>query len=193
VTTWHWVRHGPTHEKSFVGWRDVPADLSDTGLIQRVRSHLPSKALVVSSDLIRCVDTANAITGSDHKRLPHTPSIREFDFGDWDGLGFEAVSTRDPDLSRAYWEAPGKVRAPNGESWNDAAKRINHFVDNMNIAHPSAHIIAVAHFGAILTQVQRAGGITAYEACAHKIDNLSITRLHHSKKIWTVQSINHVP
>ena len=36
MTTWHWVRHGPTHQKSFVGWRDVPADLSDHAQIERL-------------------------------------------------------------------------------------------------------------------------------------------------------------
>ena len=34
-----WVRHGPTHEKAFCGWRDVPADLSDhaSGIVGVVR------------------------------------------------------------------------------------------------------------------------------------------------------------
>ncbi|MDG1167584.1 MAG: histidine phosphatase family protein, partial [Sulfitobacter sp.] len=58
MTVWHWVRHGPTHEKTFVGWRDVPADLSDRALIGRLNSYLPSEAVVVSSDLIRSVTTA---------------------------------------------------------------------------------------------------------------------------------------
>ena len=61
MTTWHWVRHGPTHEKTFVGWRDVPADLSDHAQIARLDAHLPKEALMVSSDLIRCVATADAI------------------------------------------------------------------------------------------------------------------------------------
>ncbi len=71
MTTWHWVRHGPTHEKTFVGWRDVPADLSDTAFIDRVRAHLPAEALVVSSDLIRSVHTADALASPSHIRLPH--------------------------------------------------------------------------------------------------------------------------
>ena len=33
MTVWHWVRHAPTHETAFVGWRDVPADLSDRARI----------------------------------------------------------------------------------------------------------------------------------------------------------------
>ena len=70
ATTWHWVRHGPTHQKIFVGWRDVAADLSAVDQIARLAAHLPKDAVVVSSDLIRCVTTADAIAGT-RTRLPH--------------------------------------------------------------------------------------------------------------------------
>ena len=194
MTTWHWVRHGPTHEKSFVGWRDVPADLSDTALINRVRDHLPKEALILSSDLIRSVHTADALALDGHRRLPHEPDLREMDFGIWDGMRFDAVAARDPQLSRDFWERPGDVQAPEGESWNQTMARVNAAVDRLNGAHAGAHIIAVAHFGVILTQVQRALGVSAYAAMAHKIDNISVTTLkHHSGEHWQVERINHLP
>ncbi len=40
-------------------------------------------------------------------------------------------------------------------------------------------LIVVAHFGVILTQVQRALGIPTTEAFAHKIDRLSVTCIAH--------------
>ena len=192
MTTWWWVRHGPTHEKSFVGWRDVPADLSDTAQIARLNEHLPDDALLVSSDLSRSIITADAIAGN-RTRLPHAQPLREFNFGDWDGLTFDQVTARDPALSRAYWETPGDVAPPNGESWNMAASRISPFVDEMSRKHQGHHIIAVAHFGVILTQVQRALGVSAYQAVSHKIDNLSVTRLHWDGKKWQADAINHIP
>lgn len=194
MTTWHWVRHGPTHEKSFVGWRDVPADLSDTALIERVRNHLPDEALLVSSDLIRSVHTADVLHLPAHTRLPHESDLREIDFGVWDGMRFDAVAARDPKLSRAFWEKPGEISAPEGESWNQTGSRVDAVVDRLNVTHPNGHIIAVAHFGVILTQVQRALGVTAYEAMSHKIDNISVTTLHHrGGDDWTVERINHLP
>ncbi len=193
MTTWHWVRHGPTHEKAFVGWRDVPADLSDAPLIARLNACLPQKALMVSSDLIRCTATADVLSTASRTRLPHERDLREFDFGIWDGMRFDDVAARDPDLSRTYWEKPGDVCAPEGESWNMAATRIETAVTRLNAAHPAAHIIAVAHFGAILTQVQRALGVTAHQALSHKIDNLSVTTLTHKAGIWSVETINHLP
>lgn len=189
MTIWHWVRHGPTHEKTFVGWRDVPADLTNTAQIKRLQDHLPNDALIVSSDLIRCTATADALEQS-RRRLPHHPDLRELHFGIWDGMHFKDVAARDPELSRAYWETPGDIVAPEGESWNQTAARVNNVVDGMNADHPGAHIIAVAHFGVILTQVQRALGVTAHAAMTHKIDNLSVTTLIHDVDTWQVKSIN---
>jgi len=193
MTTWSWVRHGPTHEKNFVGWRDVPADLSDTAQIGRLNKLLPPKAVVVSSDLIRARSTADCLHQKGRKRLPNTSEIREFNFGDWDGLGFQEVTDMDEVHARAYWEQPGDIRPPNGESWNDVAQRILPFVDRMNAEHPDSHIIAVAHIGVIMTQIQRAANCTAYQAMGHKIDNLSITTLSHTKGHWQVHGINQVP
>lgn len=193
MTVWHWVRHGPTHEKTFVGWRDVPADLSDTAQIARLHDHLPKTALLISSDLIRAHATADAIAHPDRRRLPSEPDLRELHFGVWDGMRFSDVAARDPDLSRAYWETPGDVAPPDGESWNQAAARVNAVVDRLNNTQPEAHIIAVAHIGVILTQVQRALGVTAHQALSHTIDNLSVTQLHHDAGQWSAVHINHCP
>ena len=63
ITRFHLVRHGPTHAKSMVGWSDLPADLSDTAALARLEAALPREAVVISSDLIRAVATADAIQG----------------------------------------------------------------------------------------------------------------------------------
>lgn len=191
MTNVYWVRHGPTHEKTFVGQRDVPADLSDTDQIARVSAALPRRALVVSSDLIRSIDTATALQG-DRTRLPHRAGLREFDFGAWDGLHFSEVADRWPDLSRAYWERPGDIAPPDGESWNSAAARVTSDITGLITANPRRDIIAVAHFGAILTQVALAGGITPYQALSHRIDNFSITEIQ-MRPTLGVARINHLP
>lgn len=191
MTVWHWVRHGPTHEKAFVGWRDVAADLSDRAAIARLDAYLPKRALLVSSDLIRAVATADVL-GAGRDRLPHAPAIREFNFGTWDGLRFDAIAAAHPELSRRYWEEPGDVAPPGGESWNDVAIRVGDFVDRMNAGHPEADVIAVAHIGVIMTQIQRASGSTASAAMGHEIGNLSVTRLIHGDG-WRVEAIDHRP
>lgn len=191
MTRWWWVRHGPTHQRSFTGWRDVEADLSDTAQLARLRDLLPNAGVMISSDLRRAVDTANTLCGG-HTRVPHAPDLREFNFGVWDGLHFSEVSEMYPELSRQYWESPGDVAPPEGESWNSAAARAKTVVDRLN-REGHDDIIAVAHFGIILTQLQRASGKTAYQVLAQEIDPLSVTQLIHQDGQWSVGMVNHLP
>ena len=185
----YWVRHGPTHEKCFTGHRDVPADLSDAKAVARLAAYLPDEATVVASDLVRASATADAIAGA-RLRLSDARALREFDFGDWDGLHWTEVSRRWPELCRSYWEAPGDLSPPNGESWNAAAARVSGAIDLVLSTH-GGPIVAVAHMGVILTQVQRGLGVTAVEAMGHRIEPLSVTLVDYNA--GAVPLINHMP
>ncbi len=186
---WWWVRHGPTHAKTMVGWTDLPADLSDTLAIQKLADFLPD-APIISSDLSRAVDTATAIQG-DRSRLPHSKELREINFGAWENRSFADVEAQDAALIRAYWEQPGDVAPPDGESWNAVETRIHQFVDTYPL--DTENIIVVAHMGVILTQVRRALQISAYEAFSHKINNLSVTCTEFRDDAWRANMINHHP
>lgn len=190
MSRFFWVRHGPTHAKTMVGWSDLPADLSDTATIARLSAHLPRDALVISSDLVRASATADAIAAG-RPRLPHDPDLREIHFGDWEMQVFDTLP--DQDHVRAFWDQPGDVRPPGGESWHEVAARVDRGVARLMAAHPGRDIIAVAHFGVILTQVQHALQVGAYEAFSHKIDNLSVTDLHWDGNAWRAGTINHIP
>ncbi len=189
MTRLWFVRHGPTHAKGMIGWTDLPADLSDHAAINRLTLHLPD-APVVSSDLIRAVATADALADG-RPRLPHDPTLRELHFGDWETKAFAVVEAEDPHTIRAYWETPGDVAPPGGESWNAAAARVSGAIDGY-LAQGLPDLIVVAHMGAILTQVQRALGITGYQAFGHRIDNLSVTDMAWDGT-WAVGRINHKP
>lgn len=183
------VRHGPTHAKSMVGWSDIPADLSDRAALARLRAHLPD-APVVSSDLQRAVATADTLAPT--VRLPHDPNLREINFGAWELKTFAEVEADDPQTIRAYWENPGEVAPPEGESWNAVRRRVDAAIDRY-LLQGHADLIVVAHFGVILTQVQRALDIEAYAAFGHRIENLSVTTLAHDQGNWRTDYINHNP
>ncbi|MEM8978792.1 MAG: histidine phosphatase family protein [Pseudomonadota bacterium] len=181
------VRHGPTHAKSMIGWTDLPADLSDTAQIDRLKSYLPD-APVISSDLTRAVTTADALQGT-RIRLPHNARLREIHFGAWEGLTFKEANDRDPEALSDFWERPGPSRAPGGESWNALQSRVDAAVTELIAEH--SELIIVAHFGAILTQIQRAVGLSPEAVFAHKIDNFSVT--HVDLDAGRALAINHLP
>ncbi|WP_171229752.1 histidine phosphatase family protein [Ruegeria sp. HKCCA4008] len=192
MTRLHLVRHGPTHAKTMVGWSDLPADLSDTAALKRLNDHLPPEALVISSDLSRAVETATAIQGQ-RQRLPHDPGLREIHFGHWELRGFAEIEAEDQELAFAYWDNPGDVRPPQGESWNDVRNRVDAAIDTLVSAHSGGDLVIVAHFGVILTQVQRALDLDGQQTFSHRIDNLSVTDILIDADRWSVGTINHLP
>ncbi len=192
MTRFWWVRHGPTHINGFVGWTDAPADLSDTAALARLQAHLPPKAIVVSSDLQRAAKTADAICGT-RKRLSDDPALREMNFGDWEMKNFQQVTDQNPKLARAFWENPGDHTPPNGESWWQTANRVQTAVARLIAEYPDQDIIAVAHVGVILTQLQQASAMPPAAAMSFVIDNLSVTRLDYLAPEWRVAGVNHKP
>jgi broad specificity phosphatase PhoE len=187
MTRFWLVRHGPTHAKAMIGWTDLPADLSDTAALARLNAHLPPAAPVLSSDLSRAIATADAL--HPRPRLPHDPALREIHFGTWERRSFAEVEAEDPTLIRAFWDQPGDIRPPGGESWNDLTARTWAALDRLQGTAPD--IIIVAHFGPILAALQRASGLTALQAFAHRIDNLSVTSLTLDPP--QVHGVNHRP
>jgi alpha-ribazole phosphatase len=187
--TLHLVRHGPTHASVMVGWTDIVADLSDHAAISRLSAHLPEHATLVSSDLIRARTTADALTSLTRTRLPDDPDLREIHFGAWEMRSFAEVQAETPDHIRAFWETPGSIAPPQGESWHTVVARVTKALERM----PEGDTIVVCHFGAILAALQCCLGIPALQAFSHRIDNLSVTRLQRSSGIWHAPLINHCP
>lgn len=163
------VRHGPTHAKALIGHTDLPADLSDSPALDRLAAALPD-APIVSSDLARTRATADALARG-RPRLPDAPGLREFHYGDWENRPFD---TFDGPLSRAFFETPGDVAPPGGESWNAVEARA---VAALGRLTQGGDLIVVAHFGVILILWARIAGIAPAAALSQPIAPLSLTRL----------------
>ena len=174
------VRHGPTHAKAMIGWTDLPADLSDRAALDRLSSALP-RAPVVSSDLRRARDTAEAIR-RDRPLLPPDPQLREIHFGDWEGLTHGEAEARDREALFAFWDAPGSASAPNGESWDRFAARTDAAIDRLRAEHDE--IVVVCHFGVILRQLQRARGLGPREGFAQTCAPLSLSRIDRGRVVF---------
>ena len=191
MTRFWLVRHGPTHAKTMTGWTDLPADLSDTAALARLSAHLPLDAPVISSDLTRAITTADTLSHARSRhRLPHDPALREMYFGAWEQRSFAEIEAQSPDHIRAFWETPGDIAPPGGESWNDLCIRTLAALSRLQGMAPD--IIVVAHFGPILAALQSAENLSPEAVFAHRIDNLSVTSLTFGPPPRSF-SINHCP
>ena len=146
---------------------------------------------MISSDLIRAIATADAVQDN-RPRLPHDPMLREMHFGVWELCSHSQIEAETPDLIRAFCDQPGDVRPPKGESWNDLNLRIWAATDRLIADFSGRNIIVIAHFGAILSALQRASKITPEQAFSHRIDNLSVTEMTHTQNGWQLGRINHI-
>lgn len=193
-TTFWFVRHGPTHQTAANGWTDVPADLSDKAQIARTSALVPEAATVISSDLIRAIDTANAVGGS-RKRLDHHKDLREFNFGEWEGREFPEIAQTEPEASRHFWENPGDAAPPGGESFHMLQTRVSRVMHELADAHAGGHVMCVAHYGVILAAIAHASNMPAPTAVCFHIDNLSLTQIQYLNQVdaWRVLKVNHVP
>lgn len=192
TTTWWWIRHGPTHASVLAGWTDLPADLSDKAALARLSGRIPEEAAVVSSDLSRAKCTADGIVGR-RTRLPDAWELREINFGDWDGMPHGEISEAYPGELEAFLQRPDRSAPPGGESWNEVARRVSDYVDRTTSEREGGHIAAVAHFGVILTQVQRANGQDFPDLVAEPVANLSVTRISVSDGRWKLEEFSTLP
>ncbi len=186
MTRWWWVRHGPTHARTMVGWTDLPADLGDGSALARLRDILPREARVLSSDLSRARDTARALGFEPEE----DPALRELHYGAWEGLAHDDPAV-DPALARRFWDAPGDVAPPGGESWNALTARLSPLIARQNAL--GGDVIAVAHMGVILAALAHATAMAPATALAFRVAPLSLTRLDWLGGPWAVDRINHQP
>lgn len=193
MTRFWWVRHGPTNRKELIGWTDAEADLSDAASLRRLSGYLPPAAPVISSDLLRCRATADAILGK-RALLGHLPELREIHFGDWEGRTPAELAEAEPELSEKFWTSPGDTALPGGESWSELSARVAKQVQRLCDGYPDQDIIAVAHLGVILSQIQMATGMAAASVLGFQVDNLSVTRIDYlGEGAWRVSGVNQKP
>ena len=198
ITRWWWVRHAPVTANNgrIYGQEDLPCDCSNLAAFEFLAKTLPEDALLVTSNLLRTEQTANAIQSAGLNMPPAIiePDFREQSFGNWQGLTYEEFGDLRDGLAHRYWLAPAYERAPNGESFADLLSRAVPCITKLTAEYAGRDIISVTHGGTIRAAIAFAIGIDAEAALAFSVDNLSIARLDHiasdSGNSWRVGFLN---
>lgn len=199
-TRWWWVRHAPVtaNEGRIYGQRDMPADITgSTAALRALAGILPRDAVLLTSDLRRTVETAEALraAGAVWAESHRDRDLREQNFGDWQGLSageFEAVRDR---LPHSGWLAPAFERAPGGESFADVVARVVPAVIRHTAAFAGRDIVAVSHGGTIRAALGYALGLDPETVLSFTMETLSLTRLDHIRiggeaGVWRIVTVN---
>jgi broad specificity phosphatase PhoE len=113
---------------------------------------------VYASDLRRALETASIVAEPHGAEITVDRRLREFDFGNWEGLTWDEIVERWPDLRDAGATA-AKLYAPDGgETFEAVCARIREFFDEMR-GRSHEHALVVTHAGplhAIMTLAEDA-------------------------------------
>jgi len=200
TTRWWWIRHAPvtTDGGRIYGQRDLPADTSDAAAFAALAAAMPRQAVWVTSHLQRTDQTARAIAaaGADFAEPIVEPDLAEQHFGDWQGEVRTEVYARHGD-PHSLWLVPPRLRAPNGESFEDLCLRVAPVIARLTESHAGRDIVAVAHGGTIRAALRTTMGLSLDKAVAFTSDNLSLTRIDHLRnkhgEAWRVVGVNLPP
>lgn len=197
---WWLVRHAPVHLPYIYGQRDVDADFSSAEQFTQLASMLPSDARSVSSDLRRCVKTAEKIRAELSNQahpLICEKYFREQHFGDWEGLTYDQAKATNSDLYDTFWEDPARHSPPNGESFEEMMQRVSRGQKNITANYGDDKILLFAHAGTIRAMIAKALDIPLSKALSVVIEPLSLSKLTlfitDEEESWKVDWINRVP
>jgi broad specificity phosphatase PhoE len=167
------ARHGDTAWTGhrYVGRTDLP--MTDAGataaaaLASRVAdSGLLSDpaAIIVTSTLRRCVDTAGLVARATGRPVDTDPRWVEAGFGAAEGCTFEEVRDRWPDLADRMAVGDIAIDWPDGEPWSALRDRVTAALDAVLARDVPAlvvsHGIAIrAALSSLLAPVERAAGL----------------------------------
>ena len=158
------IRHGETvltPMRKFSGVGPLDPELTEDGLAQaeRVADEVAKLKpdFLVSSPLQRTRQTAEAIAKKTGLEIVFDESWLELSFGEWDGKAIEEVRTEHPDQYQA-WLNSSSYRPGGGESYDEAASRIDAALEELVARYPGKQVAVVTHNGAIKSAVNLAIG-----------------------------------
>ncbi|MFC2003355.1 histidine phosphatase family protein [Chloroflexota bacterium] len=143
------ARHGETEwnvKEVFRGRIDV--ELDETGIKQAelLAKYLRNAKIdaIYSSTLKRALKTAEIIASYHQLTVVITPSLIDFDYGEWQGLSHQEIKDKYKGLYTEWAKNPHRVKMPGGENLNEVRERAMGVVRDV-IAKYSGTVVLVSH------------------------------------------------
>ncbi|HEV8021802.1 MAG TPA: histidine phosphatase family protein [Candidatus Lustribacter sp.] len=195
------VRHGRTAwnaGRRFQGQTDIPLDDEGLAQAQALAVHLRSERFdrALASDLVRARTTAETICAPHGLAIELTAELREMHFGQWEGLRWDEIVARWPELDAKNEKAPMYYTAEGGESWDALCARVDTFLRATTARMaPGDRALIVSHAGVmhgIVRSLTSAGGNGAHPpAVGIKFVPAGILRARGSFETgWELTAIN---
>ena len=148
------VRHGETELNSSERyWGHTDVKLSDVGLwqVEKLRDRLTTEKIdaIYASNLSWARVTAEIIAARHKTDIVTCAELNEINFGYIEGLTFEEISQRYPDLATLLADWSISPEFPGGESFKEFNNRVGKFLPRLENHEPEETILIVAHAGTL--------------------------------------------
>ncbi len=194
------VRHGQTTwgaELRFAGRRDVP--LTERGRRQATavakRVSALSPAVVLSSPLLRCADTAASIAGEVGAPVVTDERLIDGLLGDWTGFRADQIAAQWPG-EFASWRSDPDAAPPGGESFTAIRERVEPVVRDATTRYPGAAVVLVTHAAPAKMILAAALGVDSTVAYRVRIDTASLSGFTVEEggavMVWAVNDTGHL-
>lgn len=190
------MRHGAIiqqHPRRFIGQTDFP--LTEEGRAQAALwceplADVPFTA-AVSSDLLRCRETAAIVLAGRDIPVRPEPRLREIDLGQWEGLTVDEVKERFPGDYERRGTDLAHCRPQDGEDFGDVQTRAVAAI--RDLAALPGNVLVVAHGGVNRTILCHALGIDLSRLFRLGQDYCRLNILCLDGDTWHVAAVNSAP
>jgi len=146
------VRHGEPEDSA----RGRCYGKSDVGLSENGRRQIGQTAgwlekfdvkAIYASPRVRATESARITAEKSGSTVKIENRFAEMDFGDFEGLTYDAVKELYPNLYECWMKTPTKVEFPNGGSFPKMRKEVLDAVDDLKKIHAGETVAVVSHGG----------------------------------------------
>jgi alpha-ribazole phosphatase len=190
------IRHGePAEEARHRCYGSLDVGLSETGRAQmaQVAEYLKTDpvAAIYTSPRSRALESARILAVVPSCPIEIVADLREIDFGDFEGLPYDAIAARYPDLYRQWMETPTKVRFPNGEIFSEMRDRVLRAFETIQRERKGQTVAIVSHGG--VNRILIAWTLQVADNCLFRLaqDYAAINLLAFMDGLPSLQLLNH--
>ena len=145
---------------------------------------------IYSSDLRRTLDTATTIGSVHNAPVILCPELREVNFGRCEGLTYQEIVKRYPQLAKMWRESDPYLAFPGGESLSSLSVRIRGFIQRLEKHQSSDVVLVVTHGGPLRILVCLLTELEMSTLWRMEVDPASLTILEGRQKQMDIRVLN---
>jgi len=178
-------RHGRTEANAsglLLGRANPPLDSVGAKQAAQIAAVIPPGARVISSPLLRCMQTAEAYSAD----VEIDDALIELDYGDFDLTSMGDI----PSATMAEWRSNPDFTPPNGESLQQLADRVGHFLDQLSQSAGEQDVAIFSHVSPIKASVAWALGVGIGISWRSHVAQASVSVIEVSKRGPSLHAFN---